>query len=81
MADGNAQCEPALKATLAFVKLNQMYTYIFMFNIFRICDWSGFHRMFIFSGSVIGQGLTEHPDVRKLGFTGSTPVGKTIMER
>ncbi|ESP04553.1 hypothetical protein LOTGIDRAFT_237306 [Lottia gigantea] len=32
------------------------------------------------SGSVIGQALSDHPDVRKLGFTGSTPIGKTIME-
>ena len=31
------------------------------------------------SGSVVGQRLAEHPKVRKLGFTGSTPVGKTIM--
>jgi len=32
------------------------------------------------SGSVVGQGIADHPRVRKLGFTGSTPVGKTIME-
>jgi len=32
------------------------------------------------SGSLIGQHLSEHPDIRKLGFTGSTPVGKTIMK-
>lgn len=32
-------------------------------------------------GSSIGQALSEHPHVRKLGFTGSTPIGKTIMER
>lgn len=25
--------------------------------------------------------MSEHPDIRKLGFTGSTPIGKTIMER
>ncbi|XP_005090853.1 cytosolic 10-formyltetrahydrofolate dehydrogenase [Aplysia californica] len=31
------------------------------------------------SGSLVGQALSDHPDVRKLGFTGSTPVGKTIM--
>ena len=34
---------------------------------------------FIPVGSVCGQGIADHPDVRKLGFTGSTPVGKTIM--
>ncbi|XP_032218794.1 cytosolic 10-formyltetrahydrofolate dehydrogenase isoform X2 [Nematostella vectensis] len=32
------------------------------------------------SGSVVGNRICEHPDVRKLGFTGSTPVGKAIME-
>jgi formyltetrahydrofolate dehydrogenase len=32
------------------------------------------------SGSVVGQAMADHPLVRKLGFTGSTPVGKTIME-
>ena len=33
------------------------------------------------TGSVVGQAFSEHPDIRKLGFTGSTPIGKTIMER
>lgn len=32
------------------------------------------------SGSVCGQAIAEHPLVRKLGFTGSTPIGKTIMQ-
>ncbi len=32
------------------------------------------------SGSVVGQGIADHPLVRKLGFTGSTEIGKTIME-
>jgi len=32
------------------------------------------------SGRVVGQRIADHPRVRKLGFTGSTPVGKTIME-
>ncbi|XP_052781416.1 cytosolic 10-formyltetrahydrofolate dehydrogenase-like [Mya arenaria] len=31
-------------------------------------------------GSSIGQAMSEHPDIRKIGFTGSTPIGKTIME-
>lgn len=33
------------------------------------------------TGGVAGQRLSEHPDVRKLGFTGSTLVGKQIMKR
>ncbi|XP_037369623.1 mitochondrial 10-formyltetrahydrofolate dehydrogenase isoform X2 [Talpa occidentalis] len=32
------------------------------------------------SGGVAGQRLSEHPDVRKLGFTGSTQIGKQIMK-
>lgn len=30
-------------------------------------------------GSSIGQAMSEHPEIRKVGFTGSTPIGKTIM--
>ena len=33
------------------------------------------------AGAEVGQALSDHPDIRKLGFTGSTPVGKTIMKR
>ncbi|ETE66007.1 Mitochondrial 10-formyltetrahydrofolate dehydrogenase, partial [Ophiophagus hannah] len=32
------------------------------------------------SGGLVGQHLSEHPDIRKLGFTGSTPIGKHIMK-
>src|SRR5262249_43767828 len=31
-------------------------------------------------GSVVGQRLIEHPDVAKIGFTGSTEVGQLVME-
>ena len=31
------------------------------------------------SGSVAGEALVVHPDVRKIAFTGSTPVGERIM--
>ena len=31
-------------------------------------------------GSVVGQRLVEHPDVAKVGFTGSTEVGRRVME-
>jgi betaine-aldehyde dehydrogenase len=30
-------------------------------------------------GSVVGQRLVEHPDVAKIGFTGSTEVGSSVM--
>ncbi|XP_077428645.1 cytosolic 10-formyltetrahydrofolate dehydrogenase [Vanacampus margaritifer] len=32
------------------------------------------------SGTLVGQRLSDHPDVRKLGFTGSTEIGKHIMK-
>lgn len=32
------------------------------------------------TGSVTGQAIADHPLIRKLGFTGSTPIGKTIMQ-
>ncbi|KAK4319328.1 hypothetical protein Pmani_009720 [Petrolisthes manimaculis] len=32
------------------------------------------------TGSVCGQAIADHPDVRKLGFTGSTEIGKVIMK-
>uniref|UniRef100_A0A8C7JW69 10-formyltetrahydrofolate dehydrogenase n=1 Tax=Oncorhynchus kisutch TaxID=8019 RepID=A0A8C7JW69_ONCKI len=32
------------------------------------------------SGALVGQRLSDHPDVRKLGFTGSTEIGKHIMK-
>lgn len=31
-------------------------------------------------GRVVGQRLIEHPDVARIGFTGSTAVGRTVME-
>src|SRR4029450_7285799 len=31
-------------------------------------------------GSVVGQRLVEHPDVAKIGFTGSTEVGRQVMQ-
>jgi len=34
----------------------------------------------LYIGSVVGQAIADHPLVRKVGFTGSTPIGKTIME-
>jgi acyl-CoA reductase-like NAD-dependent aldehyde dehydrogenase len=31
-------------------------------------------------GSVVGRRLVEHPDVAKIGFTGSTEIGRSVME-
>jgi betaine-aldehyde dehydrogenase len=33
------------------------------------------------SGSTVGRALVEHPAVRKISFTGSTDVGRDVMER
>lgn len=32
------------------------------------------------SGGNCGQAILNHPDIRKIGFTGSTPTGKLVME-
>jgi formyltetrahydrofolate dehydrogenase len=32
------------------------------------------------TGSVCGQAIADHPLIRKLGFTGSTPIGQQIMK-
>ena len=32
------------------------------------------------SGSRCGQAILDHPDIRKVGFTGSTGIGVTVME-
>ena len=40
--------------------------------LFTPYDWSVI-------GRVCGQAIIDHPEVRKIGFTGSTPVGKQIM--
>ncbi len=31
-------------------------------------------------GSVVGQRLVDHPDVAKIGFTGSTEIGRSVMQ-
>src|SRR3989475_11520343 len=31
-------------------------------------------------GRVVGQRLVEHPDVAKIGFTGSTEIGRGVMQ-
>lgn len=36
---------------------------------------------FLLIGSRVGQRITDHPDIRKVGFTGSTQIGAGIMKR
>jgi formyltetrahydrofolate dehydrogenase len=33
----------------------------------------------LISGTQVGNAIANHPDVRKLGFTGSTEIGQVIM--
>jgi len=40
----------------------------------------GVFNVVVGKGSVVGQRLVEHPDVAKIGFTGSTEVGRSVME-
>lgn len=41
----------------------------------------GNHPHFSIIGALVGQRMSDHPDIRKLGFTGSTEIGKHIMKR
>jgi betaine-aldehyde dehydrogenase len=40
----------------------------------------GVFNVVVGKGSVVGQRLIEHPDVAKIGFTGSTEVGQKVMQ-
>ncbi|HVU79067.1 MAG TPA: aldehyde dehydrogenase family protein [Gaiellaceae bacterium] len=40
----------------------------------------GVFNVVVGKGSVVGQRLVEHPDVAKIGFTGSTEVGRGVMQ-
>jgi acyl-CoA reductase-like NAD-dependent aldehyde dehydrogenase len=41
---------------------------------------AGVVNVLVGKGSVVGQRLVEHPDVAKIGFTGSTEVGRGVMQ-
>ena len=40
----------------------------------------GVFNVVVGKGAVVGRRLVEHPDVAKIGFTGSTEVGRSVME-
>ena len=40
----------------------------------------GVFNVLVGKGSIVGQRLIEHPDVAKIGFTGSTEVGQRVMQ-
>lgn len=37
-------------------------------------------KLYNFLGNVAGRAIAEHPDIRKVGFTGSTVTGHKIMK-
>ena len=64
------------------INSNKTHAAVVVYMCVCVCDvpeWFYDGLCGVVSGSVVGQRLAEHPKVRKLGFTGSTPVGKTIM--
>ena len=40
----------------------------------------GVFNVVVGKGSIVGRRLVDHPDVAKIGFTGSTQVGQTVMQ-
>ncbi|KAI6079904.1 Mitochondrial 10-formyltetrahydrofolate dehydrogenase [Aix galericulata] len=45
-----------------------------------VIPWNYPLMMLAWKSGLVGQHLSKHPDVRKIGFTGSTPTGKEIMK-
>lgn len=43
------------------------------------CSFTGVINVLPGDGKVCGQAILEHPDIAKIGFTGSTPIGQHIM--
>lgn len=76
---------PALAAGCSIVLKPASLTPITAILINEICHEAGVPEGTINtlpgSGSVVGDYLVEHEDVNKVAFTGSTEVGKTIMEK
>lgn len=51
------------------------------FCLGKVSSSSATNCNYLYKGSVVGQALCDHMDVRKVGFTGSTEVGKGVMKR
>lgn len=72
LAAGNTLVlKPAQVSPLTALKLAELTVYAgFPAGVFNVLPGTG---------SVVGQAICDHPDVRKLGFTGSTGIGRDIM--
>src|SRR5205807_1325443 len=49
-------------------------------EVAMVADVFHFYAGAVGKGSVVGRRLVEHPDVAKIGFTGSTEVGRGVMQ-
>jgi acyl-CoA reductase-like NAD-dependent aldehyde dehydrogenase len=73
LACGNAVClKPAELTPLSALRLAEL--------ALEAGIPEGVLNVLVGPGSVVGRRLTEHPDVAKIGFTGSTEVGRQVME-
>ena len=76
---------PALAAGCTVVLKPASYTPLSAIKAFECFHDAGFPKgvvnLVIGSASEIGAVLTSHPDVRKISFTGSTGIGKKLMEQ
>src|SRR5438552_15251133 len=75
---------PALAAGCAVVLKPASATPLTALALARICDDAGlppgvFNVVTTRSGALVGQAFLDHPAVRKVAFTGSTEVGKSLM--
>ncbi|TYL36345.1 betaine-aldehyde dehydrogenase [Natronococcus pandeyae] len=71
LAAGNAcVLKPSANAPLTAIRIAQLSEGVFPDGVVNVVTGTG---------SEVGGPLTEHPDVRKVSFTGSTEVGKGVM--
>ncbi|MEF8837976.1 MAG: aldehyde dehydrogenase family protein [Haloarculaceae archaeon] len=71
LAAGNATVlKPSAKSPLSTIRMAELSAEVFPDGVINVVPGTG---------SEAGAALTEHPRVRKLSFTGSTTVGRTVM--
>ncbi|TBU39638.1 aldehyde dehydrogenase [Dichomitus squalens] len=75
---------PALATGCAIVLKPSEFTPLTALYMAKLIDQVGFpagaFNLVNGYGSIVGQALAEHPDIEKIAFTGSTLVGRKIME-
>jgi len=71
LAAGNAcVLKPSAKSPLTAIRMAELGAEVFPDGVINVVPGTG---------SEAGAALTEHPEIRKLSFTGSTGVGRTVM--